>query len=781
MKRKLRILAVILISVFVIFPSGNFYAQTQRNMLIEFCTGTWCQWCPCGDWTIENLLDVYPNLIPLAYHGPVGQDPYSYFEGNQILTAFGFAGYPTASVDRASAPTDYTTWTSKVNSRANVPATVTIDLQRTFNLSTRQLDATISMTPLVDLTGQYKYSIVLTEDSLIYNQVNNGVCVPGGANWVHNWVVRSMINGYAGENVNTGATWGTGETITKTISYNVSSTFNQDKCHLVVFVFKQSSPMYTMQVQQAGKWTLISPDYLATISSRSPDIISESNVPGEFNVVLKNVGLLDDIYYIGGTLDGPAGWTASFTTVNGTFPFGQTDSVEVASGDSTEISLTINPNGFSGSGSASINFQSKNNIGMSGSVTVRFVTTTGVDILVIDGTEGDYGQLVVNSVENVYSGTSGIVSRDALNPSINLDNFQLITWSAGVALPVFHPEEVDLLQDYLDGDGKLFINGQDIGNDIFDAGGQSQFAQNFYHNYLHASFLGTGSSYLINGIAGDPITDGVQFVLNGVYTRTPDNIFPYDSYGSSIFKYFNGPNIAGIKAAANNHKVVYFGFNFEQITENNIRDTLISRIIRYSGVESLQLPSAPVLISPANSAVIDSASVLFIWQESQPQVSKYWLELDTTDQFSNPFVNSDVTDTTYLYSGLLPGKNYWWRVKAQNPAGWGDFSEVRTFSTLFVDIKDDESQIPTNFSLEQNYPNPFNPATTIAYSIPKESQVSLKIYDVMGREVAQLISDRQPAGNYNIEFNASALASGTYFYKLTAGDFASVKKMLLLK
>ena len=83
--------------------------------------------------------------------------------------------------------------------------------------------------------------------------------------------------------------------------------------------------------------------------------------------------------------------------------------------------------------------------------------------------------------------------------------------------------------------------------------------------------------------------------------------------------------------------------------------------------------------------------------------------------------------------------------------------------------------------LEQNYPNPFNPATTISYSIPKESQVSLKIYDVMGREVDELVSGRQTAGSYTVDFDAASLASGTYFYKLTAGDFISVKKMVLLK
>jgi hypothetical protein len=786
MKRKLHSLAMLVMIVMSIFTfSQTLVAQTQRNLLIEFCTGTWCQWCPCGDYTIENLLAAHPNLIPLAYHGPVGQDPYSYFQGNEILSTFGFGGYPTGTVDRASGTGDYTSWTSKVNSRVNVPATVSIDIEKSFNRVTGQLDATIYMTALENLTGQYKYNIVLTEDSLIYNQVNNQVCVPGnGQNWVHNWVVRAMINGYTGEAVNSGSTWNLGDMISKTISYNVSSAYNEDKCNLVVFVYKQNSPMYLAQVQQAEQWTLIAPDYIAAISSSSPDVIVSSSSDAEFSAVLHNQGLQDDTYNITASIDGPAGWMGEFTTENGTFPFGNLDSVHVTSGDSTNVSVTINLNNINGSGIITLEFASKNDPGMVGSITFKVVTEFGIDILVIDASEDGYGELVSNSLANVFPGTVGIVSRNALNSSIALDNYQMVTWSAGIALPVFHPEEVDALQDYLDGGGNLFINGQNIGNDIFGAGGQSQFAQGFYNNYLHASFVADfGTSFLLNGIPGDPISSNMQFVLNSVYTRSPEDIAPYDSYASSIFIFFNGPKITGIKAATPTHKVVYLGFGFEQIPTDSIwtKNTLLSRIINYFNVEPMVLPTAPVLVSPANSEVIDSLSVLFVWQQSQSQVMKYWLELDTTDQFTSPFVNSEITDTTYLFAGLLSDKNYWWRVKALNPAGWGDYSEVRTFSTLIEGINDDKSQMPTEFSLEQNYPNPFNPSTRISYSIPQESQVSLKIYDVMGREVVELVSERQSPGSYNIEFDAASLSSGTYFYKLTAGDFVSVKKMVLLK
>ncbi len=88
---------------------------------------------------------------------------------------------------------------------------------------------------------------------------------------------------------------------------------------------------------------------------------------------------------------------------------------------------------------------------------------------------------------------------------------------------------------------------------------------------------------------------------------------------------------------------------------------------------------------------------------------------------------------------------------------------------------------PLVYELAQNYPNPFNPTTKIEYSIPAQSQVVLKIYNIVGQEVATLVNEVQKAGIHNVKFGASNLSSGVYFYRLTAGDFTSVKKMVLLK
>jgi hypothetical protein len=89
--------------------------------------------------------------------------------------------------------------------------------------------------------------------------------------------------------------------------------------------------------------------------------------------------------------------------------------------------------------------------------------------------------------------------------------------------------------------------------------------------------------------------------------------------------------------------------------------------------------------------------------------------------------------------------------------------------------------IPNEFSLQQNYPNPFNPLTTIKYDIKELTMVELKVFDILGREVATLVNDEKPVGYYEIKFNASNLPSGIYFYRLKAGSYIETKKMVLMK
>jgi hypothetical protein len=107
---------------------------------------------------------------------------------------------------------------------------------------------------------------------------------------------------------------------------------------------------------------------------------------------------------------------------------------------------------------------------------------------------------------------------------------------------------------------------------------------------------------------------------------------------------------------------------------------------------------------------------------------------------------------------------------------------LKTYDPEIIIVSvEDEQVIPTEISLEQNYPNPFNPSTSIQYTISDRQFVSLKVYDIIGNEVATMVNSEKPAGVYEVEWNASDVPSGVYFYQLKTGSFVQTKKMLLLK
>jgi hypothetical protein len=92
-----------------------------------------------------------------------------------------------------------------------------------------------------------------------------------------------------------------------------------------------------------------------------------------------------------------------------------------------------------------------------------------------------------------------------------------------------------------------------------------------------------------------------------------------------------------------------------------------------------------------------------------------------------------------------------------------------------------EDRLPELFTLEQNYPNPFNPSTSIPFALPTSSRVSLTVYNMLGQRVLTLVDEVKPAGVYEVKFNAVKLSSGMYVYRIQAGDFVAIKKLIFLK
>lgn len=132
---------------------------------------------------------------------------------------------------------------------------------------------------------------------------------------------------------------------------------------------------------------------------------------------------------------------------------------------------------------------------------------------------------------------------------------------------------------------------------------------------------------------------------------------------------------------------------------------------------------------------------------------------------SNPFTLTAPGPGTYTINAGYAG-----------PLRWDSAS----ISISVTDVGENTSN-PTEFILHDNYPNPFNPSTTIRYSIPEASFTSIKIYDVIGNEISTLVNESKLAGTYEVEFNASDLSSGIYYYNIQAGSFNETKKMILMK
>lgn len=199
-------------------------------------------------------------------------------------------------------------------------------------------------------------------------------------------------------------------------------------------------------------------------------------------------------------------------------------------------------------------------------------------------------------------------------------------------------------------------------------------------------------------------------------------------------------------------------------------------------------PVEPRLAGLNKGNVVNTLSPVLSWYK--PTASNpltYSLQYATNKEFSNAVTINDLSTLSTKLDNLSSGSTYYWRVQSKTAKGSKSmFSNTGSFIANKVTAVQNEQKKPTEFSLSQNYPNPFNPTTSISFGLKNESFVTLKVYDMMGREVRTLVSETRKAGTYELQWRGDnnfgqSVASGMYLYKITAGNFVQVKKMLFLK
>jgi len=244
----------------------------------------------------------------------------------------------------------------------------------------------------------------------------------------------------------------------------------------------------------------------------------------------------------------------------------------------------------------------------------------------------------------------------------------------------------------------------------------------------------------------------------------------------NVFVAFNGPTSG------------YVGANFNSVNNvGNIDNWLVLPRIN-GGIlagDSLYFWARSTYLDPGFNYP-DSIRVMYSANDSIP--SGVWAELG---RFLVPNPDTAAPNNGYtLYGFKAPATSVNGRFAirycvvdgGQNGAN-SDYIGIDAINIVrsSIGISNINSNVPGNYSISQNYPNPFNPVTKINFALPKSGFVIMKVYDMLGKEVSTLVNQNMKAGNYNVDFNGSNLASGVYVYKIQSNEFTAVKKMMLIK
>jgi len=145
------------------------------------------------------------------------------------------------------------------------------------------LSVTYNINHLVNLKGQYKINFVITEENIVYNQTGHSSC-PGSKSYVHHWVVRNMVNGATGENVNTNLNWNANETVTQTFTTTLNSAWVDNNCNFQAFVYKDAAPLYMAEIQQVKRNSVTGPLEVTNAGTEIPLRYElNQNYPNPFN------------------------------------------------------------------------------------------------------------------------------------------------------------------------------------------------------------------------------------------------------------------------------------------------------------------------------------------------------------------------------------------------------------------------------------------------------------------------------------------------------------------
>ena len=680
------IFTILIICLMVAFAQS----QARRIVLLEEATNASCG--PCANYN-PGLQDYYAKhyggVISVRYHASwPGRDPmYSTnkTENTNRIKYYNIGGVPNYVMDGIlyGVPSNPEAMqTQMFNNLENGSPLV-------IHVSSEYYEDSLTTTVTVKALGDVAQKKLYLRTAVIERRVEYSS--PPGTNGEKkfNDVLRKMLPNETGIFIDS---LKAGDSLRYTFKQDVWSEWLYDDLAVVAWVQSDENkaviqagtdiPTFILEETEEGIQVLNANQQ----ATRRYRIVNDNPVELQVEISARNVQISD-------------GWSYGFSSYNGNPAKGQTIGAVIAPGDTFYFALEITAGNY---GSLRMDIFAKN-LNAAHSLSGKSydygftrsyygVVPQNTDILFVDDDGGaDYENNFITILDELGTRHLYVLQYDldALNKQTDLSQFKALIWNVSWASPAFTQSDINILRSYLNNGGNLLLFGQDIGWDIYDRQGGSNFseAKSFYQIYLDAAYKNDNSGGTsMNGIKGDPIGDGLSFSLLAPYGYS--NNFPEwieSNRGSSqpVFKYNSNNYTAALRYDSGTYKTVYFGIGLEQVAVDSNRRVIIERTLDWFGV-----PTA---------------------------------------------------------------------------------------------LDGEKEVLPERFALEQNFPNPFNPSTVISYQLSIVSQVELAVYNILGQKVRTLVKEKQPAGAYKVTFNAHGLAGGVYFYRLQAGKFTAIKKMILMR
>ncbi|MFZ0391354.1 MAG: Omp28-related outer membrane protein [Calditrichia bacterium] len=570
---------VLLFIVFSILLSSSAWTQVRRVVLIEEATNASCVPCAQNNPNLQAFFSThFGGVISVRYHAwwP-GSDPMydlNIDENTNRIQYYGINGVPNYLMNGTNygVPGDPGGMIVQMDQHMQNESPVKIQVSADFAADSVEADVKIiALAPVTQTNLRLRTALI--ERMITYAS-------PPGSNGekVFPDVMRKMLPDANG--ISTG-TINAGDTLEYSFKVAVNSAWNWQDLAVVSWLQSETSK----EVIQSG---INVPVYVLESSDPSADLLQPNQqVSKDYSMVNDNLDTLN-VRISPRITQLPAGWTYDLI-----FNSQVVDSFQVSlpPGDSLHFMVNVQA-GTEGAVRAVVQA-----INMDDPYLYRFNrgyfgTIAEGNVLFVDDDGGDpYETGYYQAFDSAGVTYTAVAESDLLMLSNVIDptQFQAIFWNISWGFPAFVPDDITFLQNYLDNGGQLFVAGQDIGWDVFDPSGSTNFtlAHDFYHNYLDADYINDNSGiYSMEGIPGDPITDGLSFNISTVYSRYPESIASFSGSSVPILKYTGSSQYGGLRYDSGTFKTVYLGVGLEQMSDAAAAQAIIERTLQWFGVTS---------------------------------------------------------------------------------------------------------------------------------------------------------------------------------------------------